>query len=210
MRFVLCLALASCADTRREPVDVPPAPLLAKPTVEVATIELVGGRWDFRAGARMEDDRIALSYCCTAFGIATSRLPALSPGWWLLAVDHTNSECNRGAHVFVRGAASADALQSSRGQTVLDAPARSGGGISTLTFEVTDAAPLELQIVTEGGLRCCGTTTISGIVAHKRPAPSVAGSGDGRERDAYEALMKWSWNKGLGDPIPAATGCAGR
>lgn len=160
---VLLVLIAACAPA------VAPAPIENRvaggPEIEAAIAP--GGRGWWLAGSAVQvSSALELHFCCTAVGAAAHRLPALAtPGHWTVAIEHANDDCTTGTLVFVQprrdGPHSAFALGR------LQADKR--GGVTTLDFDVDEPQALDLVFGSEGGLECCGTTSITRIAIATRP-----------------------------------------
>ena len=128
-------------------------------------LSAIDSAWRLTGSARRTDGALALSYCCVAWATAVHELAPLTPGHWTIAIDHDSSECRDAAIAFVvphvEGGISA-ALAIARLRAGRD------GGRAQLAFDVDDATPLELHIVAEGGLHCCGTTRIRALDLARR------------------------------------------
>lgn len=117
-------------------------------------VPLVTARWSVRGNE--PDAPFTFRYCCTGGGVAETSI-ALPEGTYLLGITHASSECRRAIHPIVSPA---------RAERVMLADAPAWGRIALSKIEVpheyaNDA--LRLRLVIEGGLHCCGTTTIERI-----------------------------------------------
>lgn len=134
--------------------------------VDLITRTTVGWRLD--GTARLEHDGLRFQYCCVNTGTAERALPEITQaGSWELAFDHTNSECAQAVHAFLyAGDHHGPEWVAHR---VLDAHL---SGTVSIVFEVAPKPPpMRLRLIAEGGLECCGTTTIHSILLHRRPDP---------------------------------------
>jgi len=107
--------------------------------------------WKLHGSARFDDDGLSLSYCRVNWGTASLPIPA---GRYALEIAHANTECTSGAVVIAPGAL-----------VRLDAGPK--GGVARLALDLDQ--PTDLRIVTDGGLHCCGTTTIHSITVSDEP-----------------------------------------
>jgi hypothetical protein len=99
---------------------------------------------------------------CGSSASAKRALPEVAPGGrWELSIEHVNSECSSAVHVllFTHGTTTPIASE------VLDAEARTAG-TAHVVFSAP-ALPVELRLYAEGGLHCCGTTTVGSIVLRR-------------------------------------------
>ena len=147
---VVLLIVASCSPLP-DPVIANGVEAPASYTIEVP---LAPARWTVRGNEK--DQPFTFRYCCMGGGVAETSL-ALPQGRWLLGVTHTSSECTRSILPVVVPA-------TGEREFLSDTPA---WGALTMSKVVVPAkladAPLRLQLYIEGGLHCCGTTTIDRI-----------------------------------------------
>ncbi len=149
-RAFVFLALVACSEL--------PEPVVANrveaPTSSTIELPLVAARWTVRGNENGAP--FTFRYCCRGGGLAETSL-ALPQGRWLLGVTHTSSECMQSIHPVVVPATGERELLS-------DPPAWGALTISKVEVPAKLAdAPLRLQLYIEGGLHCCGTTTIDKI-----------------------------------------------
>jgi hypothetical protein len=107
--------------------------------------------WKLAGTAKIDDNGLSLTYCCVAWGMATKPIPA---GHFTIDIQHENTDCRAGAILLAPEALAR-----------LDGGPQ--GGRTRLDLDLD--MPGELRIVTDGGLHCCGTTTIRSITVSDAP-----------------------------------------
>ncbi len=135
-----------------------PDPVIANsveaPASYAIEVPLAPARWSVRGNEKGEP--FTFRYCCMGGGVAETSL-SLPEGTWLLGVTHTSSECMRSIHPVVVPA-------TGEREFLSDMPAWGALTLSKVEVPAKLAdAPLRLQLYIEGGLHCCGTTTIDRI-----------------------------------------------
>jgi hypothetical protein len=131
------LGLAACSSM--------PAPIVAN-TVETAPVTRV----------ELPMQPTSFRYCCKGGGSIDQRI-ALPAGRWLLRVSQKSDECYTAIHPLVTS--STDERLSAAG--VASTP-EWAATLVTVPAAVADE-PIRVRIFVEGGLRCCGTTTINTV-----------------------------------------------
>ena len=117
-------------------------------------VPLVAARWSVRGNE--PGAPFTFRYCCTGGGVAETSI-ALAEGTYFLGITHASSECQRAIHPLVSPA---------RAEHVMLADALAWGRIAVARIEVPHeyaGDALRLRLVIEGGLHCCGATTIERI-----------------------------------------------
>lgn len=150
-RTFLLVALAACSQVQA-PLVSNSIPVSAR---EGFDVPLVPQRWALSASAKLENETISFRYCCTNWGQAQTSI-AMPAGTWWIGITHT-SECDKamGALVFAPN---------------VERPIAFGGvwgpKVGILQVEIPSElanAPLQLHLSAQGGLSCCGGTTVSKI-----------------------------------------------
>jgi hypothetical protein len=137
---------------------VPAPPIensLETPVSSAIEVPIVPARWSIRGNE--PDAPFTFRYCCLGGGVAETTI-ALPRGTWLLGVTHASSECATSIHPVIVPA-------NGDREVLVDAPAWAASfTLSKVSVSArNEDVPLRLQLYIEGGLHCCGTTTIEKV-----------------------------------------------
>jgi hypothetical protein len=120
---------------------------------------------------------LRLRYCCTKNARAELALAGLiDHGRWQIAIDHVNPDCRRGLFALV--------YVGNERRPITTAQLDRRAGVTTVDVDPPRHAELRLVILAEGGLHCCGSSTIRSVTLRPVDGPAEPRTAPGSQPDA--------------------------